>query len=546
MKIRFLFLFLAILIIQQGFLDCQSVIAQGFLHTRGEDMVDGSGNKVLLQGVGLGNWILPEGYKWKFHDKGDRPRKIEHVVSDLLGEGDASLFWKEFRKNYITETDIQRIAALGFNSVRPALNSRLFITEGDSAVFIDEGFLLLDNLISWCKKYGIYVIIDMHGAPGGQTGANIDDSADDLPRLFMDARNQDRLVRLWMKIAERYKNETAVAAYDLLNEPLPENTGSAEKYGNLLEPLYKRITSAIRETDKNHMITLEGMNWANNWSVFGNPFDSNVFYQFHYYCWNEPDNLNSIQYFTDMRKQLKTPVWIGETGEKNNTIYWATTQYFEFNNMGWSFWPWKKMATTNTPYSIKMPENWDQVAAYTGDGPKPSSGIAKKAFDELVENIKLVNCVYYPDVVNSIFRRIPVKVQAENFGHRGLNVSYFVKDTAARAESYRVGEPVPIFNFKPEGSEITEQYVRLKEKEWTVYEVNSQEEQAVRGSIQVKVMGPTASVLLELNGSQQKIQVTGNSWQELPLKELKFHHGANMLKLTILSGIADIDWINLK
>jgi endoglucanase len=546
MKVRFLFLCLAILIVQMGFLPCQSLKAQGFLHTRGEDIVDGSGNKVLLRGVGLGNWMLPEGYMWKFHDKGDRPRKIEQVVADLLGEADASLFWKEFRKNYITEADIQRIAGFGFNSVRPALNSRLFITEGDSAVFIEEGFLLLDNLISWCKKYGIYVIIDMHGAPGGQTGANIDDSADDLPRLFMEARNQDRLVRLWVKIAERYKNETTVAAYDLLNEPLPENTGSAEKYGNLLEPLYRRITSAIRESDKNHMITLEGMNWANNWSVFSAPFDSNVFYQFHYYCWNQPDNLNSIEYFSDMRKKLKTPVWIGETGEKNNSIYWATTQYFEYNNMGWSFWPWKKMDTRNTPYSINKPGNWDQVAAYTGEGPRPSSDIAKKAFNELLENIKLVNCVYYPDVVNSIFRQLPVKVQAENYGHRGSGLSYFVKDTIARAESYRVKEPVPIFNFIPDGSKNSEQYIRLTEKEWTVYEVNSPIEQTIRGLMRVKSADRPTNLLLLLNGSEQNIRVTGNNWQDSPVEGLKFHKGVNLLKVIVLNGNADIDWIDLK
>ncbi len=546
MKNAYIIIFCSILTIQLNILTPRSIKAQGFLHTRGEDIVDGEGNRVLLQGVGLGNWMLPEGYMWKFLNKGDRPRKIENIVADLLGQEKASLFWKEFRKNYITEADIQRIAELGFNSVRPALNARLFMTEGDSAVFTDEGFLLLDSLISWCRKYGVYVIIDMHGAPGGQTGANIDDSADDLPRLFMDVRNQDRLVRLWVKIAERYKDETTVAAYDLLNEPLPENTGAAAKYGELLEPLYKRITAAIREIDKNHMITLEGMNWSNNWSVFGIPFDDNVFYQFHYYCWSQPDNLNSIQYFITMREKLKTPVWIGETGEKNNTIYWGTTQYFEYNNMGWSFWPWKKMDTYNTPYSINRPSGWDQVAAYTGDGPKPSPDLAINAFNELLENIKLGNCVYYPDVVNSIFRRIPVKVQAENYGHRGYNISYYVLDTTARAESYRINEPVPVFSFIPAGMKDAEQFVRLKTKEWTVYEVISPTAQTINGSIQVKASGREATVLLELNGSQQQIRFTGNSWKDMPVGELKFKKGVNTLKINVLNGDADIDWLNLK
>ena len=77
-----------------------------FLHTAGQDIVDESGKKVFLKGVGLGNWLLPEGYMWKFGNQGDRPRKIEKVIADLIGEEKAASFWKTYRKNYITEEDI--------------------------------------------------------------------------------------------------------------------------------------------------------------------------------------------------------------------------------------------------------------------------------------------------------------------------------------------------------------------------------------------------------------------------------------------------------
>jgi len=119
------------------------VFGQSFLHTDGQNIVDESGKKILLQGVGLGNWLLPEGYMWKFGEKGDRPRKIEQIVTDYLGAEKAASFWKAYRINYITATDIKRIAELGYNSVRPALNSRLFITEGENNQFVDEGFQLL-------------------------------------------------------------------------------------------------------------------------------------------------------------------------------------------------------------------------------------------------------------------------------------------------------------------------------------------------------------------------------------------------------------------
>ncbi len=519
---------------------------KNFLRTQGHDFVDVDGNKVFLRGVGLGNWLLPEGYMWKFGKQGDRPRRIEKIVSDLIGEEKAAQFWQDFRKHYITEADIARIAELGFNSVRPALNARLFMTEGDTARFIEESFVLLDSLVRWADKHDLYVIIDMHGAPGGQTGANIDDSPNDEPELFMDERNQDRLVDLWVKIAKRYADEPTVAAYDLLNEPLPGYNGAAEKYGHLVEPLYKRITAAIRDVDTNHMITLEGVDWSNDWSIFGPPFDDNVFYQFHYYCWDRPDNLNDISKYIALRDTLNTPVWVGETGEKGNAIYWGTTQYFEANNIGWSFWPWKKMDTRNTPYSIKRPANWEQVAAYSRGEEKPSAEVAQQAFDELIENIKLANCVYFLDVVNSIMRRAPVKIEAENYGHGGYNVSYYVADTTQRAASYRVNEPVltGLIDFDKD-EHLSEQYILLKDGEWTRYSVGNGGLQ--NASIVVKAMAEdgNGAFTFSLNGAEETHALNGE-WQEIPVSLGTLKPGENEIRLKASGGTVRFDWVDVR
>lgn len=466
--------------------------AQGFLHTQGQDMVDESGQKILLQGVGLGNWLLPEGYMWKFGENGDRPRKIEKLVSDLIGQEKADQFWLEFRKNYITEADIQRIAELGYNSVRPALNARRFLTEDENPVFVEEGFQLLDNLIQWCKKYNIYVIIDMHGAPGGQTGQNIDDSPADEPGLFRDEKFEERLIRLWARIAEIYKDEPAVAAYDLLNEPLPKRTG-ADKYNNLLEPLYKKITEAIRKIDSKHMITLEGADWANDWSVFSAPFDKNVFYQFHFYCWDRPDHLNNIDKFITRREQLNAPVWVGETGEKDNAIYWGTMQYFEANNIGWSFWPWKKMDTVNTPYSIKKPEGWDAIVQYSRGGTKPDTALAQKA------------------------------------------------------KNYRTEEPVPVETIEAAQSQgrrwNSEQCIKLQEGEWTTYDIHSLESKTVSAKIKLKTDTLPASFVFTINGQEKKVEITETGWREISLDKAEFKKDWNTVKILVTGKSVDIDWM---
>src|SRR5258708_21332363 len=129
---------------------------------------------------------------------------MEKFGGDLRRRDKAAHFWSEYRKTYATDADIQRIAELGYNSVRPALNARLFLTDDGQPK--KEGFDLLDDLVKRCKAHGVYVIIDMHAAPGGQTGQNIDDSANDSPELFIQGKYQDQLVELWKAIAQRYND----------------------------------------------------------------------------------------------------------------------------------------------------------------------------------------------------------------------------------------------------------------------------------------------------------------------------------------------------
>jgi hypothetical protein len=520
--------------------------ATGFLHTRGYDIVDEQGQKVLLRSVGLGNWFLPEGYMWHFGDKGDRPRRIEAIVGDLIGPEAAARFWTQYRRQFIAEADLQRIAALGFNCVRPALNARLFLTEGDHPAEVREGFELLDNLVAWARKAGIYVIIDMHAAPGGQTGANIDDSADDQPRLFMDPANQQRLIDLWVKIASRYKDEPTVGGYDLLNEPLPERTGAAAKYKAQLEPLYQRITAAIRAVDRKHMITVEGADWANEWSVFTRPFDPNLVYQFHYYCWDRPTHLNSIQKYLDHRQKLGAPIWGGETGEKDSAIYWATTDYFEANNVGWSFWPWKKMDTGNTPYSVKSPPGWDAITAYSRGQGKPSREEAQKAFDGLLQNIRLENCTYVPAVVNAIFRRVPGRIEAENYGHQGPGRSYYVKANAQKSAHYRTSEPVPIDLIGTGRGRDSSQAIRLSAQEWTAYQANCETARSCAVTVRVRAESAPASFTLNCNGQTQDSSVTGTSWAEVKLQPVSLARGTNDYELLVRQGTVSFDWLEFE
>src|SRR6185295_3384431 len=144
------------------------------------------------------------------------PRLIQTAINQLVGEDEGRRFWKTYRENYITPEDIRFIKQSGFNSVRVPFNYRLFVSESAPEKLEGEGYQLLDNVVAWCKKEGLYVILDMHAAPGGQTGDNIDDSWG-YPFLYESAERQALLVNIWRRLAARYSNEPTVIGYDLLN-----------------------------------------------------------------------------------------------------------------------------------------------------------------------------------------------------------------------------------------------------------------------------------------------------------------------------------------
>ncbi len=371
-----------------------------YVHALGTALLDPNDTPLLLRGVNLGNWLEYEGYLWQFDGaRGDRTRTIQQRIVDLIGASNAAAFWTTYRQTYTTEADIARIAALGFNSVRVPMTSELLLPEGQDA-FDEAEFGYLENVAQWGAAHGVYVILDMHAAPGGQTGTNIDDDSDNQPDLFVDPTNQDRYVALWTEIARRFANSPAVAGYDLLNEPLPEPTWS--QYVSQLWPLYQRVAKAIRAVDPNHMLIVEGANWADDWSSLGPPFDDNMAYSFHKY-WDATDQ-SSIQGYLTNRTGWMRPIWCGESGENNDSWYQAAFPLLESNGIGWAFWPWKKFNASNNPYSVNLPAGWGAIQAWVADAtkPQPSAADAQATLDQLLQNIQLSACTFNKDVVCSL------------------------------------------------------------------------------------------------------------------------------------------------
>lgn len=350
---------------------------------------------------------------WSFDGGPQSPKEIQSYVTELLGPTRADQFWHTYRERYISQDDIRFIRAQGYNSIRVPLHWQLF--QSDDA----EGFRLLDRVVQWSHEAGLYVILDLHAAPGGQTGTNIDDGHG-YPWLLRDPGAQQQTIDLWLRLARHYRKSTTVLGYDLLNEPIPNYPGYEVLHPEL-EPLYKRIAAAIRTVDRHHILILGGAEWDGDFSVFGPPFDSNTIYQLHKY-WTGV-NQTTLQPFIDYRTKYHVPIWLGESGENTDTWVMHFRELLDQNAIGWAFWPYKKMQATSAPVSFAPPAGWDQIVAYAklsrGDGnvkqriqQRPPQPVIDAAFATLLNNIEFHHCTVNAGYIHALLPEAPALLEA--------------------------------------------------------------------------------------------------------------------------------------
>lgn len=434
---KFLVFFNVLLFFQLG--------AAQFFHTLGLDIVDPQERPYLLKGYGLGGWLVPEGYM--LHTPGyGSPSSIRNQILDLVGPEYTELFFQEYRRNYVTEKDIALIADWGFNSIRLPFHYQFFSPIDSPDVYISDGFRIIDTLLYWCKKYNLYLILDMHCAPGGQNSGNISDS-DGEAKLWTVSANQERTIAIWRRIAQYYANEPQIIGYDLLNEPvLPSGMSNS-----VLRNFFIRLKDAVREVDPNHILFIEGNWYATDFSNLPPRFDGNMVWAFHKY-WNETD-LASIQSYRNLRTQTLTPLWLGESGENSNPWFYEVVCLANQQHIGWNWWAHKKFETTTSPLSATLPAGFEQLVNYwNGQGTKPSRDFAWRVLQEMVTNLKLEKCTFRPDVIAALtdpnfgttpqpyrVHIVPGTIAAVDYDLGTQGVAYF--DTDYKKTRYDVDQP---------------------------------------------------------------------------------------------------------
>jgi endoglucanase len=386
-----------------------SVSAQTWpgLRVGGQNIVDSSGNNFVLKGFGVGEWTNTEAYMLEWPDGNGKYlwyygyTRIHRTLDTLMGQAAADQYRQMWNANVIAEADVAKWQSWGVNAVRLSINHH-WLSPGDG-VYLDSGWQWMDQFIAWCKAHHIYVILCMHAAPGAQNPELMSDTPDGVPHLWTQPSiYQPWTIHLWQAIAQRYANEPAVAGYDLLDEPLLSEAHPASG-GAIVRAFYVKVTAAIRSVDNHHIIFACGTSWCGSTAgvqAILPPWDNNMVLVFHKY-WDQ-NNVASIRGYLDIRSQHNIPLWNGETGENTNAWAKGMVSLLAQNNIGWSWWTYKKVNQNTNPCSIPEPTDYKLILKYVqGKGRRPVQSDA--ILFGLASNAATSNCTWNNGLVQALF-----------------------------------------------------------------------------------------------------------------------------------------------
>lgn len=578
MHLNRLFIFLLFILMSS------SAVAQGYLKAAGKKIINDKG-EIILKGMGLGGWMLQEPYMLKLGGVTMAQHDIQKKITGLIGESNTKKFYEAWLANHCTKADIDSLAAWGFNSVRLPMHYNLFTLPVEAEkiagknTWLSKGFTLTDSLLSWCKANRIYLVLDLHAAPGGQGNDNaISDRDTSKPSLWQSDANKKKTIALWEQLATRYANEEWIGGYDLVNEPNwgfqneSDKNGCSETENVPLKELFTEITKAIRKVDKNHLIIIEGNCWGNNYKGMFPLWDDNMALSFHKY-WNYT-NKESIQIFLDYREKYNVPVWLGETGENSNTWFTSTIKLMEENNIGWNMWPWKKSGLNN-PLQVKINKGYQDIIDYwNGQAPKPSQKDAFKSLMEFAENTRAQNNIPQFGVRDAMIRQVNnetaipftqniIRPNAIIFaadydiGRSGIayhdidSANYWVSTTHSTQWNEGSGYRNDGVDIEHCTDTVSNGYNVgwINDGEWLQYTVYAERDQEYNVNVRFSSAKDAGLLQLLINDSDpvksSPLPVTGDfkKWMTVTLKSLKLNKGSNRLRLLAVKGGFNLNYL---
>jgi endoglucanase len=335
------------------------------LRARGTTLVDPAGHVVQLRGVNLGGWLLMEPWMCPVDSTGTIKDDFtaRQTLADRFGPATADRLVDAYEDAWITGHDLDNVRSLGLNAVRVPFWYRTVETEAGD--WRPDAFRRLDWVVTEAGRRGLYVILDLHGVPGGQNKADNSGRVREHPTFWTDADAQRRAADIWHRVAEHFKGNATVAAYDLLNEPIASPSRDA------LWAVDDQLYRAVRSADADHVVSVEAC--RGDWSLDELPPPTrfgwrNVLYQTHSYEWAWNDLAKQkgavarqVAMYHD-HAAWDVPGYVGEFNPMAQPAAWADAICsFDAAGLSWTTWTYKSSHGSGS----------DSWGAYNPRSPRP-------------------------------------------------------------------------------------------------------------------------------------------------------------------------------
>ena len=347
----------------------------GLIQASGRALYDANGNRIQLKGVNAGQILLQEGWMSPFaleplknadgsyvKDDGDNIQYPEFTEEEFrralqsnpnLQGYDMDELLAYYYSCFFTEEDFRIIKEdLGLNTIRLPFYYLNILNEDLTLREEEEAFSYLDWFLEQAANHGLYVILDLHGAPGSQSGYEHSGSATREANLWNSEENVAATVALWGYVAKHYTYTRPdlgawIATYDLLNEPTYTYKGVTNRQ---CWDVFDKIYDAIRANGDQHVVTFCCC-W--DFAALPDPAEyqwENVQYQYHWYNWRNDllpyDLFFAYQDLSNIGRDYDVPVLIGEFTAFEDVGAWQKMLgLYDERLYSWTIWSYKTTVT---------------------------------------------------------------------------------------------------------------------------------------------------------------------------------------------------------
>ncbi|NCC53187.1 MAG: hypothetical protein EOM20_18515, partial [Spartobacteria bacterium] len=322
-----------------------------WVHAEGKYLLNAWGERVLLQGVNIGGYLVHE--DWMTMIDEESAEAVWAKLTTRFGGAAATNLMHLLWDHYFQSVDLDMIKEQGYNHVRVPFLASLLADEGAPYSYKTSGWARLDWIVGECARRGLYCILDMHGTPGGNNPFPHSGFSNGRNELWTNTVYQQQFVEMWVALARHFETNSAVLAYELCNEPDPPGPSKIWSFHNLMLPLYRRAYSAIRSNDTQHLIVM--MDNFCGLDQFPLPADegwTNVIYAAHHYenvvldqdlsfAVQQENGQALFRRYSAWMEARDVPMYIGEfmSGTEQNMDYFM--RHFRAHGIHMAHWNFK-------------------------------------------------------------------------------------------------------------------------------------------------------------------------------------------------------------